>query len=218
MLSYSFPHVAPDLRSTVFGRMQDHFTTHKPGSVDLGNSFLALLSGSPSLLQCDFQELSCPKSSGSYGKLATNHSNVNVDSVGSDIPQISGGLQSEYLSNQNLQNGEDLCHIVSTRAVVNSNCSGNSALHDFQGSDLAKAVVSSHIVPGNEKVKVPYSLSGEWHHTIPAKLSSMNVQCSQKLPLEADSSISKQSSSFMSGCPRVFCLGTSECILIPIIS
>ncbi|XP_075643736.1 uncharacterized protein LOC142614956 isoform X3 [Castanea sativa] len=214
MLSYSYPHVASDLRSTVFGRMQDHFTTHKPGSVDLGNSFLALLSGSPSLLQCDFQDLSCPKSSGSYGKLATNHSNVNVNSVGSGIPLISSGLQSEYLSNQNLQNGEDLCHIVSTRAVVNSNCSGNSALHDFQGSDLAKSVISSHIVPGNEKVKVPYSLSGEWHHTIPAKLGSMNVQCSQKLPLEADSSISKQSSSFMSGCPRVFCLGTSGHLLL----
>lgn len=55
MLSYSYPHVAPDLRSTVFGRMQDHFTTHKPGSVDLGNSFLALLSGSPSCCSVIFR-------------------------------------------------------------------------------------------------------------------------------------------------------------------
>jgi hypothetical protein len=219
---YSFPHVGPDLRSTMFGRMQDpvfpnslNFNIHKPGSADLGNSFLALLSGPPSLLQCDFQEFSCPKPSGSSGKLPTIASSVNVNAVGSGIPLISSGLLSENLSNQNLRNGEDLCPVVSSRAEVRSNFSGNSVLHDFQGSDLAKAVIS-HIVPGNEKVN---SLSGEWHSTIPAnpgKLSSPNVQCSQKLPLEANSSISKQSSSFMSGCPRVFCLGTSKCILIPL--
>jgi hypothetical protein len=220
-----YPHVGSDLRSTVLGRMEDpvfsnslNFSIHRPGCADLGNSFLALLSGPPSLLQCDFQELSYPKASGSCGKLPSSGAGVTANAFGSDIPLISSGLLSENLSNQNLRNGADFCPVVSSRAMLSSNCSGNSILHDLQGSDLAKAVISN-IVPGSEKVKGPY-LSGGWHSTTPVntgKLNSMNVQSSQKMPLEANSSISKQSSTFMSGCPRVFCLDTSECMLFSVI-
>ncbi|XP_059459428.1 uncharacterized protein LOC132188988 isoform X4 [Corylus avellana] len=188
---HSYPHVGSDLRSMMLGRMEDpfcsnslNFSIHRSGCADLGNSFLALLSGPPSLLQCDFQELSYPKASGSC----------------------------ENLGNQNPRNGADFCPVVSSRAVLSSNCSGNSVLHDLQGSDLAKAVIS-HIVPGSEKVKGPY-LSGGWHSTSAVKPNSMNVQSSQKMPLEANSSISKQSSTFMSGCPRVFCLDTTGYLLL----
>lgn len=222
---YSYPHAEPDLRSMVLGRMEDSvfsnsvsFSIHKTGRADLGNSFLALLSGPPSLLQCDFQEFSHPKSSSSSGKLPSNVSSFSVNAVGSDIPLISSRLLSENLSNQNLRNGADFGPVFSSRAVVNSN-SSNSVLHDLQGSELTKAVVS-HIIPCNEKVKDP-SLNGECHVTNPAdtrKLSSGNAQSSQNVPLEANSSSSKQPSAFMSGCPRVFCLDKSECILIPVVS
>ncbi|XP_059459429.1 uncharacterized protein LOC132188988 isoform X5 [Corylus avellana] len=216
---HSYPHVGSDLRSMMLGRMEDpfcsnslNFSIHRSGCADLGNSFLALLSGPPSLLQCDFQELSYPKASGSCGKLPSNGTSVTANAFGSDIPLTSSGLLSENLGNQNPRNGADFCPVVSSRAVLSSNCSGNSVLHDLQGSDLAKAVIS-HIVPGSEKVKGPY-LSGGWHSTSAVKPNSMNVQSSQKMPLEANSSISKQSSTFMSGCPRVFCLDTTGYLLL----
>ncbi|KAE8056326.1 hypothetical protein FH972_013108 [Carpinus fangiana] len=219
---YSYPHVGSDLRSTVLGRMEDpfcsnslNFSIHRPGCADLGNSFLALLSGPPSLLQCDFQELSYPKASGSCGKLPSNGTSVTANAFGNDIPLISNGLLSENLSNQNPRNGADFCPVVPSRAVLSSNCCGNSVLHDIQGSDLAKAAIS-HVVPGSEKVKGPY-LSGGWHSTSPVntgKLNSMNVPSSQKMPFEVNSSISKQSSTFMSGCPRVFCLDTTGYLLL----
>ncbi|XP_042989287.1 uncharacterized protein LOC122316660 isoform X3 [Carya illinoinensis] len=218
---YSYPHAEPDLRSMVLGRMEDSvfsnslsFSIHKTGRADLGNSFLALLSGPPSLLQCDFQEFSHPKSSSSSGKLPSNVSSFSMNAVGSDIPLISNRLLSENLSNQNLRNGADFGPVFSSRAVVNSNGS-NSVLHDLQGLDLTKAVVS-HIIPCNEKVKDP-SLNGECHVTNPAdtwKLSSGNVQSSQNVPLEVNSSSSKQPSAFMSGCPRVFCLDKSGHLLL----
>jgi hypothetical protein len=151
-------------------------------------------------------------------KRASNGTSVTANAFGSDIPLISNGLLSENLSNQNPRNGADFCPVVSSRAVLSSNCCGNSVLHDIQGSDLAKAAIS-HVVPGSEKVKGPY-LSGGWHSTSPVntgKLNSTNVPSSQKMPFEANSSISKQSSTFMSGCPRVFCLDTSECMLMSVI-
>lgn len=218
---YSYPHAEPDLRSMVLGRMEDsvfsnsvNFNIHKTGRADLGNSFLALLSGPPSLLQCDFQEFSHPKSSCSSGKFPSNVSSISANAVGSDIPPISSRLLSENLSNQNLRNGADFGPIYPTRAVVNSN-SSNSVLHDLQGLDMAKAVVS-HIIPSNERVK-DSSLNVECHFANPAntrKLSGGNVLNSQ-VPLEANSSSSKQPLAFMSGCPRVFCLDKSEFILIP---
>lgn len=200
----------------MLGRVQDPSfpnNSHRMGHVNPGNSFLSLLSGPPSLLQCDFQELSNPKPLCASGKLMTDNSSVLVNAIGSRIPLTFSGLPSENLSDNNLLHEADFFSTISNRAITSSNCISNSVLPDLQSSDLDKAVVHC-MVPGNDKVKGSFSLSGEWHSTCPAngyKVCGTRVQTSQMKSLEANPSTSSQSSSFMSGCPRVFCLGTGDC-------
>ncbi|KAK9280332.1 hypothetical protein L1049_014020 [Liquidambar formosana] len=227
-----YPHVAQDPRSTACGRVREPMLlnsinsgSYKSDHAELGNSFLAILSGPPSLLQCDFQQLSNPKLCNTPSKLPINSSSVMIGAAGSGVPLTPSGPFSESLSNHNHRNGADLRPVVSSRAAVSTNCSGTSVLHNdlqpanfnLQRSDLTKAVVH-HIFPGNDKVREFSSPSGEWHTALnPAnsgKLHSTAIQASQKMPLRRNTNISSQSSTFMSGCPRVFCLDTSGELLL----
>lgn len=212
---YFYPHGQEDIRTAVHERLQDPslpnnslISSHRLGNANPANSFLSLLSGPPPLLQSEFQELSNAKPFCSSGKLMSDNSSVLVNAIGSRIPLRFSGLPSENLSKQNLH-GAGFCPIISSRLVTSSNCTSSSVLPDLKISELDKAVVHC-MVPGNEKVKGSFSLSGDWHSTGHAniqKACGTRVQTFQVKSIEANSN---QSSSFMSGCPRVFCLGTGE--------
>lgn len=221
------PHFGLDLRSQVHGRTPDptfpnipNLSSYSLGQADLGNSFLALLSGPASLLQCDFQELSNPKPFYTSSKLPIEGGTIAVSAIGSRNPLTSSGLLSENVSYQNLRNGVGVCPVVSPRETASSNSDRNSVLQyglqaakfNFQSSDLAKAAVH-RMVPGNENMKDFPPLRAEWACTTPpnsVKLQDTNSQLPQKMPLETESSVSNNSSTFTSGSPRVFCSGTSK--------
>ncbi|PON71299.1 Methyltransferase [Parasponia andersonii] len=182
-------------------------SSHKSGQVNLGNSFLALLSGPPSLLHNDFREL--PNS-----KPMSESNIVLVNTVGSGISSTTRELPLEYPIDQNMQLGTEFCSSISTRVVEGSNCSSNSVSHGLQG----QGPETIHcMVPASEKSKGSSAVSGEWHSTVASnagRVSSTKVQTSQMKSLEANSSFSNQSFSFLSDCPRVICLRTGGYLLI----
>ena len=190
--------------------VRDHPFTENPnlsslrtGHINLGNSFLALLSGPPSLLQSDFRELP-------YSKLMSDTNSIVVNTVGSGIPLTNSGLPSEYPSEQNLQCGTDFCSSISTRAVEGSNCTSNSVLPGLQ-SQCSETTAIHCMVPENEKAKGSFSSSREWHSTVAlnaGRVSSTKVHATQLKCLEASHPFSIQSLNFLSDCPRVFCSGT----------
>lgn len=185
-----------DLRPAMLGWLQDPLLSsiqssgsHRSEHVNLGNSFLSLLSGSPSLLQRGFQDFSNSQPICTSGKIVPVGNNSILNSTQSAIPLSSTGLPSEKLSWTNLQSGADFCHNGSSKVVPSSICASNSVLHDLQSSDLAKVVIC-HTGPGNEKLESSYALSREWHCAGPA--SRANIQNSERMPLEANSFISNQ--------------------------
>ncbi|XP_031279661.1 uncharacterized protein LOC116138078 isoform X3 [Pistacia vera] len=210
-----YPPVAPDLRSTMNGRVQDsmypnirNVSSRRLGNAELGNSFLALLSGPPSMLQCDPQELpNLNAFSSSSSKLPIDGGGVPNIAIGTGVPPPTTGLLCEHQINRNMQNGANICS--SSRAAVNSSYSSKSILHDglqtanlgLPGSDLANAVIHQ-LVPSNEKAKDFSSVKGKWKSASSVnvgKLCSSNIPISQKGPLEALSSVSSQSSVCTSG-------------------
>ncbi|XP_040973161.1 uncharacterized protein [Gossypium hirsutum] len=220
---YFRQHTTQDLSSTLHERVQDpmrpnnsNLFSHKSSQSELANSFLALLSGPPSLLQCDFQELSSRKvfNASRYG---------NINDFASETPLAYGTLLSENWSKQNTENGGN-CSAVPSRLELSSSSSGVSVLPcnfhasnvNIQTSDLAE-VVNHHMVPSTEKVMDFATLKGDCYGTGSAKAGnphSKNIRMSMKIPEELNSSISDQSSTILSGCPRVFCLGTGGYLLL----
>ncbi|XP_022756318.1 uncharacterized protein LOC111304066 isoform X3 [Durio zibethinus] len=193
-----------------------NLNSHKSNHSEMENSFLALLSGLPSLLQCDFRELSSQKVSNAARS-------VNINDFESEIPRTSGALLSENLSNKNTQN-EANCSFVPYRLVSSSSSSSVSVLHgslhasniNLQTLGLAK-VVNHHMLPSIEKVKDFATLKGDCCGTSSGKAGipyRKDIQLSLKIPEESNSSISNQSLPILSRCPHMFCLGTA---ILPII-
>uniref|UniRef100_F6H3V8 Uncharacterized protein n=1 Tax=Vitis vinifera TaxID=29760 RepID=F6H3V8_VITVI len=222
-----FPTIAHEQRSAALGMIQEplfsntlNLGSYRSGHAELGNSFLALLSGPPSLLQCDLQQLLNPKPICTSNKLPVYSSSVTVSTAGSGVPHAPTGSLSENLGYQKPRSGMDFCPIVSSTTAVSTNCSSTSVLHDalqaanlnLQSSDLAKATIH-HMVPRNEKVREFSSLKGGWPVNTGSanfgKLHGTNIHASQKRPSEASSSLCDHQATFTSGCPRVFCFGTS---------
>lgn len=221
---YFYPHAGHDLRSQGCGRMPDSMVSNIPnlssysGNCDLGNSFLALLSGPASFSTCDFHELPHPKQFSASSRVPSEDTGSLFNAFGSRAPLMSSRIPSENLSYQNQRNGAN--------PVVSSKCASTSKSvlqHCLQGanfamhsSDLAKAVIH-YKVSDNEKVKDSSSLRGEWRSTNPAnavKLPDTNCQMPGKLALEPELSVSKNSSALSNQNPRVFCLGKSGELLL----
>ncbi|GAV60562.1 SET domain-containing protein/PHD_2 domain-containing protein/zf-HC5HC2H_2 domain-containing protein [Cephalotus follicularis] len=225
-----YPHVVQNCRP-IHGQIEElvlpgipNLSTDRLVHTEMGNSFLALLSGSPSLLQCDFQELLNSKSFSASSKLPTDGSVVAVSTVGSGVQLTSNGLLSETLSNQNTQNGAKLTPVFTSRTLVTPHCPSFSITHhdlqsvnlSLQSLEVAKAVLHQ-TVSSNENVKNLSSLKGEWCSATPGnvgKLQIKNVQITENNSVEVNSSGFSRSSASMSGCPRVFCLGTSGHVLL----
>ncbi|XP_020235631.1 uncharacterized protein LOC109815338 isoform X3 [Cajanus cajan] len=212
-----YPQVAHGLRSKFVEGKQGpvypsfpHSTTHGSGEDDSGNSFLALLYSPPSLLQYDFQDLSDRKLCISSGDCTAAIGNSVVPSIERGTFRTSGlGLITENLINHNLQSCVNTYSGLSSRGMVGLNNSSNFVFHDIQSSNTA----TQPTVPGDEKSRESFSSPGQCLGTTPA--SSLNVCCSdmQTTPNMA-LELSSKSTSFMSGCPRVFCMGKSGHLLL----
>lgn len=232
-----FPTIAHEQRSAALGMIQEpifpntmNLGSYRSGHVELGNSFLALLSGPPSLLQCDLQQSANPKPISTSNKLPVYSSSVMVSTAGSGVPHALTGSLSENLGYQKPRNSMGLCPFVSSTTAVNTNCSSTSVLHDapqaanlnLQSSGLAEAVIH-HTIPANEKVRDLSPLNGGWPVNAGSanfgKLYGTRIHASQQRPSEASSSYCNHQAPSTNGCPRVFCLDTSECmnISIPIV-
>lgn len=211
-----FPH---GLRSKFVGGKQcpvyqsfPHSITHGSGQADTGSSFLSLLYAPPSLLQHESWDLSNRKLCISSCDCTAAIGNSVVGSIESGTFQTSGvGLMTENLINHNLQSRVTTFPEISSRAMVGLNNSNNFVFHDIQSSNTA----IQPPIPGSEKARESFSSPGQCQGTIPA--SSLNVCCSdiqttQTIALEPSSS--KYATPFMSGCPRVFCMGKSGHLLL----
>ncbi|KAF9662092.1 hypothetical protein SADUNF_Sadunf18G0017400 [Salix dunnii] len=221
---YFYPHAGHDLRSLGRGRMPDSMVSNIPnlssysGNSDLGNSFLALLSGPKLFSPCDFQELPNPKQFSASSRVPTEDTGSLFSAFGSQVPLMSSRIPSEKLSYQNQRNGANpfvssKCTSISNSALQHCLQGANSAMHS---SDAAKAVFY-HKVSDNEKVKDSSSLRGEWRSPNPAnavKLPDTNCQMPGKLSSEAELSVSKNSSALSHQYPRVFCMGKSGELLL----
>ena len=203
----SYPYDPRDLRRTILGTMHgpmspnyQNLSSQKSSYASVGNSFLALLSGPPSVLQCDFKEF--PSS-----KLMNDSNSVVVNAIGGGTMLTFNGLPPVYPSEQNLQLGADSHTSVSTRGASGSSCKGNSVLPGLPGTELETAFIH-HIVPGSEKAKSSFSLNAELHNAAPSNAGKVSITKVQVSSVEENSS---HSPSFLSNCPRVFCLGTGEC-------
>ncbi|KAJ6434877.1 hypothetical protein OIU84_000175 [Salix udensis] len=221
---YFYPHAGHDVRSQGRGRMPDSMVSNIPnlssysGNCDLGNSFLALLSGPTLYSPCDFQELPNPKQFSASGRVPTEDTGSLFSAFGSRVPLMSSRIPSEKLSYQNQRNGANpfvssKCASISNSALQHCLQGANFAMHS---SDVAKAVFH-HKVSDNEKVKDSSSLRGEWRSTNPAnavKLPDTNCQMPGKLASQAELSVSKNSSALSHQYPHVFCVGKSGELLL----
>jgi len=214
--SYFYPQVALGLRSKFVGGNQGPVypsfplsTTLGSGQADAGNSYLALLYGTPSLLQYDFQNLSERMLGISSGDSTDAIGNYFVSSIESGTFRTSGvGLITENLINCNLQSWVNNFPEISSRAMVGLNNCSNFFFHNIRGSNTA----TQHTVPGGEKAREPFSFPGQCRGTCPAfglNVCCSDIQTTPNIALEWCSS--KYATSFMNGCPRVFCMGKSEC-------
>lgn len=217
-----YSHVGQEPSSSARGIMQEptfprtsNLSFHNSGHAELGSSFLSLLSGPPSLLQCDLPQLSNQKPFFTSNIVPVNTNNIMIRTAGCDVSRAPTGLLSQIIDGKNLKTGVDLPQNVSSRAVTREKCVSAASLHDVleaanlnrQNSEVAKAV-THHTVSGNDKMKELSSLRGGW----PASPSPSHVRKMHNTHIQSSpsSSIPLQSPPFTSSCPRVFCLGASE--------
>ncbi|KAF7817278.1 Histone-lysine N-methyltransferase TRX1 [Senna tora] len=214
-----YPQVAHGLRSKFDGGMQDpdylrfpYTINHASGHADAENSFLALLSGPPSLLQCELQELSDPKSGTSSGNYSTASRNFVVDSVGTGtILTSSKGLMTEKLTNHKMQTKVDSFPAITSREMVGLSSGINNVFPDIQRADA----YIQPALPVSENAREPHCSTRQRCGAIP--LSNLNICSSyiQDMPnMALEESFSKMATPFMSGCPRVFCMGKSGYLLL----
>ncbi|XP_010244759.1 PREDICTED: uncharacterized protein LOC104588505 isoform X2 [Nelumbo nucifera] len=191
-------------------------TSSKP---ELANSFLALLSGSSSQLQSEFQQLSNSKSTMIASKLPIHDISVMVNRAGCGGPITPSVQFSQPQGNENMRNDADVCPIAPSKIISTASCGRVSVLHDnLQMASLNCQNVGSpktsihHTVQGNERGVNPRW--GWFSSTNPsAQLHTKNIQASINIPSETKAAGLDHSSTTRRH-PRVFCLGTSGDLLL----
>ncbi|XP_077238014.1 uncharacterized protein LOC143879490 isoform X2 [Tasmannia lanceolata] len=194
----------------------------KSSKPELGDSFLALLSGPSQQLQCEFQQLSNSKiqTHAAFSKLPVH------DSIGAGggFPVTCLGSLSQLHGNQSMGNGSELSPAVASRVFSTSICSPVAVLHsnlqrgslNLRGADYAKPVLH-HAVCGNETGIEVSPLKWEClAGASPANSSKQhtsNFQILQKPASEAKCTEATYASLARKH-PRVFCLGTSGVLLL----
>ncbi|XP_058111386.1 uncharacterized protein LOC131254706 [Magnolia sinica] len=193
----------------------------KSGKPDLGNSFLALLSGSSQQLQCDFQQLSNSKPSVAASKLPVHDSGIVARGVGCGVSAARFASFPQLNGNESMGNGTELCPVVASRAMPTSACSRVAVLHNnlqtthfhLRGAESAKPVLNHAVCGSNdigrEASSLRWGLVAGTSYLNASQHQTTNIQASPRMPLESISSMSTHPPAFTRGRPRVFCLGTS---------
>ncbi|XP_017430072.1 uncharacterized protein LOC108337982 isoform X4 [Vigna angularis] len=217
--NYLYPQLAHGLRSKFVGGKQGPVypsfplsTTSGSGQTDAGNPFMGLPYGSPSSLRYDFQNMSERKLGMSSGDSTDAIGNSVVGSIESGTFRTSGvGLITENLINCNLQSWVNNFPEISSRAMVGLSNSSNFVFHNIWGSNTA----TQHTVPGGTKAAESFSFPGQYRGTYPA--FGLNICCSDihTTPnIASEWGSPKYATPYMSGCPRVFCMGKSGHLLL----
>ncbi|KAA8525531.1 hypothetical protein F0562_007386 [Nyssa sinensis] len=124
---YLYPHVAQEPSSAARGMIQEpmfpkasNLNSYISGHAEMGSSFLSLLSGPPSLLQCNLQPF--PKPFIASSKVPVDGScSIMVSTAESKVLPPPAGPLSQDLRNQNPKVGADLCAVVSSRELISAN-------------------------------------------------------------------------------------------------
>ncbi|CAI9775495.1 unnamed protein product [Fraxinus pennsylvanica] len=197
---------------------------YKPGNAELGTPYLSLLSGPSSFLPCDLQRLSHPKLVVNSSQVPTNRSAAG-SAMGSRVSLLPSWLWLQNMDSQNVKSGADFCPVISSSAMVSSNHDNSSGLKLLQAaelnlwkSELARVVVCENphetdLVKGGSSL-MGVDNPGSTSANVSKLQNGANVVASQKVPLEIDFSGCSQTPNLPSGCPRVFCSGTSGDLLL----
>lgn len=178
------------------------------GKTELGNSFLALLSG-------EFSQL---PNSRPLTKLHDNNCGVDVNGASLVAPVASVRTLSENHGNGVTGNGNELSSFVASRSF-SSSCRKPPLLHNnlqvtaSSGHGMETAKQTTHQAFQGKNLGIAASSMGYAWPSIgnPSNASqcrTLNVQTLHKLPFEPKPSITCHASSFLRGRPRVFCMNT----------
>ncbi|KAK3013264.1 hypothetical protein RJ639_009585 [Escallonia herrerae] len=193
-----------------------NISSYNPSHAELGGSFLSLLSGPPSVPQFDLERSSYPRPYISTNNNPISYSSAIVSAAGHEVSCAPTWLLSPNPDKGNLDIGFHHRPVVSSKAVENAFCGTASCLHDFR---QARNMIPIHqSFSDNDYVNRLHSCKGEWlagpgpaqvvkHHRT-------NIQTTNKVVLETNSSGPRQLSPFTSGSPRVYCLGASGDLLL----
>ncbi|GMH10850.1 hypothetical protein Nepgr_012691 [Nepenthes gracilis] len=179
------------------------------GHSEIGNSFLALLSGPPSTLQ-EIQQLSNINIS-DVCKYAVNFDSLTgrTSSLGASIWPVS-----QETGNQNPRIGVDTLPDFRLRCVTSANRSSSISLHDGLEADRELIKFAGY---GTEDVRNVSALNegclGSWSSARDKMYHDTNNCVSWKTP-EAASFVPYEASLVMSVSPRVFCIGICGDLLL----
>lgn len=185
-----------------------NFSSCSLGHTELDSSFLSLLSGASCI---------------STNEVATCGSNASGCAAGSELSLLTSGLLAQNLSSVNAETGVNLGLLVSPKARVSEYQGSTSAVNNVLQSayptlpklQLPRAGIHQKLSHNENQMDFPSLKAGYVHRETPCNVwkarTSNNIGVSQKVPLRTDSSVSCLSSTLLTGRPKVFCLGLSEC-------
>uniref|UniRef100_A0A1D1XRD8 Histone-lysine N-methyltransferase ATX2 n=1 Tax=Anthurium amnicola TaxID=1678845 RepID=A0A1D1XRD8_9ARAE len=185
----------------------------KPSKTEMGNSFLALLSGPSQLFPCEFRQLPKSGSSSSTSKLpacAIANAASGVD-CSVTVPFMSA--LSVHRSGDSTASGAEHSPYSMSRLPTITACSQPIQTpifcNDLQvlGSQFSTSGAGKPVTfrahPGNER-GLAVSPTNNANHNQHQKLNARACPIKQ---LDAGINTSSHASSFIRGCPRVFCMG-----------
>lgn len=193
------------------GTIQDHMLSNMHGldHVDLGASFLSLVSGTASRMPCDEQRLLDSKPVSVANLVSSNRMTASAFSGGSRVSILPGALWPSNMDCPNLASGDAFSPLTSSNP--NMNGGNSSAKLKFQKSQA----VSCHNTCEKNKVDTISSLIGN-NNATPVSADSWKLQKSahitsiQKFRVESND---HHGCNTPSSSRRVFCFGTSKCLI-----
>jgi len=187
----------------------------KMGRPDIGNSFLALLSGPSHQFRTDYQQSSNLRSAALSGN--SPFYQISALENGAWPPLAASDVSSVNQASGNVGFGRELSQIGASRELPSSSYNRVTAFHDIcepgnfriHGPDVSKQVIRQSVNESEADLQasVPQWLT-DAANLRQQQLQSMQSVRSSKLLMETGCSEVEQSSSIKS-MPRVFCMGTS---------
>lgn len=175
-----------------------NFGSCKPVHHETGNSFLSLLSASPSFLQYDFQQQSNLKSS--WGNYPAKSAPNNAGTIPRSLMHNNGNL--------NPAPAVDVHPVYPSRPTVNSNKYRSCGLYDDLDALRALITRASSRNENDSGASHRKSVNCAPRSTADGEMSrGSNSNVMLESSLQTSSSVAKKHIPVVRGCPRVFCMG-----------